>query len=60
LDAARAATSATAWDAEQKWQTYRLIEWFSDNEPSDWPMANDFSTACDACFDDINEMEEDD
>ena len=34
-DAARVA----AWNAEKKWQTERLIAWFSADEPTDWPMS---------------------
>ena len=36
-DASDAASDA-ARAAEQKWQAERLIEWFSDKEPSDWPI----------------------
>ena len=28
-----------AWDAEKQWQHQRLLAWFSDNEPEDWPIA---------------------
>ena len=42
-DAARAAARAAAWDAaraaEKEWQKARLVEWFSDVEPGDWPVA---------------------
>ena len=34
-----AGAEAAAWDAEKKWQKERLIEWFSDVEPDDWPVA---------------------
>jgi hypothetical protein len=37
-DAARAAARAAAGDAEEQWQFDRLILWFSDNEPDDWPL----------------------
>jgi hypothetical protein len=45
-DAARAAAWAAAWAAagdaaraaEEQWQFDRLILWFSDNEPDDWPL----------------------
>jgi hypothetical protein len=44
--AAGAAASAAAWAAagdaarvaEEQWQFDRLILWFSDNEPNDWPL----------------------
>ena len=45
-DAARAAwgaawatATAAARDAEQQWQRARLLAWFSDHEPEDWPIA---------------------
>jgi hypothetical protein len=37
-DAAWAAALDAAWDAEQSWQAGRLVAWFSDNEPTDWPI----------------------
>ena len=48
-DAAWAATLAAAWDAgdaardaawaaDETWQLERLIAWFSENEPTDWPI----------------------
>ena len=49
-DAARAAARAAAWDAardadwdvardaEQSWQLERLVYWFSENNPTDWPL----------------------
>ncbi|MDE2106950.1 MAG: hypothetical protein KGL39_57580 [Patescibacteria group bacterium] len=40
LEAARVAASAAAWDAERKWQRERLLAWFSDNEPEDWPITD--------------------
>lgn len=36
--AAREAAGSAAWSAEREWQFNRLVEWFSDNEPSDWPL----------------------
>ena len=36
-DAARAAQEH-ARDAERTWQNERLQQWFSDNEPEDWPL----------------------
>ncbi len=43
--AAWAAARAAAWDAvgaardaEKAWQFDRLIAWFSDEEPADWPL----------------------
>ena len=36
--AAGAAAGAAARDAEQSWQRDRLVAWFSDNEPTDWPI----------------------
>ena len=44
--AARAAAGDAAWaarDAEQRWQRQRLLDWFSDSEPEDWPMPIRFS-----------------
>lgn len=42
IDAARAAAGAApwaaAWDAEEAWQFDRLVLWFSDPEPVDWPL----------------------
>jgi hypothetical protein len=29
-----------AWYAEQNWQLGRLVAWFSDDEPTDWPISN--------------------
>jgi hypothetical protein len=37
-DAARAAEGDAARAAEEQWQFDRLILWFSDNEPDDWPL----------------------
>jgi hypothetical protein len=43
-DARDAASAAAAWDAarvaETQWQHQRLLAWFSDNEPEDWPIAD--------------------
>jgi hypothetical protein len=42
-DAARAVALAAAryaWYAEQNWQLGRLVAWFSDDEPTDWPISN--------------------
>ncbi len=36
--AARDAARGAAWDAEETWQLERLIAWFSENEPTDWPI----------------------
>jgi hypothetical protein len=38
-DAARAAAWDAAWAAEKAWQRDRLVAWFSDNEPTDWPIS---------------------
>ncbi len=36
--AAREAAWEAAWEAEGKWQTDRLVLWFSSREPTDWPL----------------------
>jgi len=37
--AARDAAKDAARDAETAWQRDRLVAWFSDNEPTDWPIS---------------------
>jgi hypothetical protein len=32
------ASAGSARDAEQSWQRDRLVAWFSDSEPEDWPI----------------------
>jgi len=44
-DAARDAARAAAWDDEEEWQLKRLLAWFSDKEPEDWPLPKIAQTA---------------
>ena len=39
--AAASARAATAGNDERQWQRARLLAWFSDEEPDDWPIHGD-------------------